>query len=82
MRRIYSIAKLPQPILSAGWVCRARFLSGFPAGANNSPGSSGINIEADSPSSSSGRCSAKRQFLPAAAGKVKDAGIADAAGKD
>ncbi|MEZ3591007.1 MAG: hypothetical protein K1V84_08225, partial [Muribaculaceae bacterium] len=53
MKRIYSIA-VATAILSAVGLSGAWFLSGHSAGANNSPGSSGINIEADSPASSPG----------------------------
>lgn len=53
MKRIYSIA-VATVILSAVGLSGAWLLSGPSAGANNSPGSSGINIEADSPVSSPG----------------------------
>lgn len=58
MKRIYSIA-VATAILSAVGLSGAWFLSGPSAGANNSPGSSGINIEADSLPPLRGRCSAK-----------------------
>ncbi len=53
MKRIYSIA-VATVILSAVGLSGAWLLSGPSAGANNSPGSNGINIEADSPVSSPG----------------------------
>lgn len=76
MRRIYSIA-VATAILSAVGLSGAWFLSGPSAGANNSPGSSGINIEADSPSSSPGTVlSESGNSSPQQQEKVKDAGIA------
>lgn len=76
MKRIYNIA-VATAILSAVGLSGAWFLSGPSAGANNSPGSSGINIEADSPASSPGTVvSESGNSSPQQQEKVKDTGIA------
>ena len=75
MKRIYSIA-VATAILSAVGLSGAWFLSGPSAGANNSPGSSGINIEADSPASSPGTTvSESGNSSPQQQEKVSDTGV-------
>ena len=75
MKRIYSIA-VATAILSAVGLSGAWFLSGHSAGANNSPGSSGINIEADSPASSPGTTVGESgNSSPQQQEKVSDTGV-------
>ena len=75
MKRIYSIA-VATAILSAVGLSGAWFLSGPSAGANNSPGSNGINIEADSPVSSPGTTvSESGNSSPQQQEKVSDTGV-------
>ena len=75
MKRIYSIA-VATAILSAVGLSGAWFLSGPSAGANNSPGSSGINIEADSPASSPGTTVGESgNSSPQQQEKVSDMGV-------